>query len=222
MVTAAEIIFRLLLGALIGGAIGFERQTHGRPAGFRTHILVCVGSVLLMLISEYYSLGVVVPGLMRADPGRIASGAVIGIGFLGAGVILKTGVTIQGLTTAACIWVVAAIGLAIGSGLYLPGVVTAVITIITLFMLRNIETKMPRLSYRFLTVNADETADQREITSILGKYGASISNMDYERRVDAKEAVFHITIAFSHEAHVKDIVDELASLGTVRRASIKS
>lgn len=223
MASTAEIILRLLLGAFIGGVIGFERQAHGRPAGFRTHILVCIASVLLMQISEYYySLGSAGPGILRADPGRIAAGTITGIGFLGAGVILKTGFTIQGLTTAACIWVVSAIGLAIGSGLYLASIVTSVITIITLMVLRHIERRMPRLSFRFLTINADESMSEEDISSVLGKYGVSISNIDYERCTGSKEAVFNITIAFSYKISIKDLVDELASLSSIRRVCLKS
>src|SRR5512147_847711 len=119
MLSNYEIILRLALGTLLGGIIGFERQTHGRAAGFRTQLLVCVACVLIMIISEgYYLQTATNPQFMRIDPTRIAAGAMTGVGFLGAGVILKMGVTIQGLTTAACIWIVSAIGLAIGAGLY--------------------------------------------------------------------------------------------------------
>ena len=223
MITTSEIMLRLLLGALVGGMIGFERQAHGRPAGFRTHILVCIASVLLMIVSEYYHyLASMDPGYVRADPGRIAAGAITGVGFLGAGVILKTGITIQGLTTAACIWVVSAIGLAIGSGLYLPGIVTSLITIITLLVLRNVERKMPKLSFRFLTINAGEAVDEERITSVLGKYGVTVSNIDYESCTGTKEAVFYITIAFNYRVSIKGLADELASLESVRRVCIKS
>src|SRR5512142_780647 len=133
MLSSAEIAVRLLTGALFGGVIGFERQVHGRPAGFRTHILVCIAAVLIMIVSEYYQyLSVVDPAYIRIDPGRIAAGALAGVGFIGAGVVLKSGLSIQGLTTAACIWVVSAIGLAIGSGLYLAGIITFCITIFSL------------------------------------------------------------------------------------------
>jgi putative Mg2+ transporter-C (MgtC) family protein len=89
MLTSNEIIMRLLLGTLFGGVIGFERQVHGRPAGFRTHILVCIAAVLIMLVSEYYQyLSTIDPSYIRIDPGRIAAGALAGVGFIGAGVVL--------------------------------------------------------------------------------------------------------------------------------------
>ncbi len=225
MTSTSEIIIRLLLGTIIGGVIGFERQTHGRPAGFRTHILVCIASVLLMLISEHYfylSSSITTPGFFRADPGRIAAGAITGIGFLGAGVILKTGFTIQGLTTAACIWVVAAIGLAIGSGVYLPSIITSIITIVTLVLLRNIEKRMPKLSFRFLTISADSDVKEDDIVSVLSRYGITTSNVDYERSNKDKETVFHITVAYTRKISLKALVDEIAALQFIKKVYIKN
>src|SRR4030065_2011233 len=137
MISLYEICFSVLLGALLGGVIGFERQTHGRPAGFRTQLLVCVACVLIMIISEsYYVQSSLRPEYARIDPTRIAAGAMTGVGFLGAGVILKTGLSIQGLTTAACIWIVAAIGLSVGAGQYVAGVSGFVIMFFSLWFLR--------------------------------------------------------------------------------------
>lgn len=159
----AEIILKLLLGTLLGGVIGFERQTHGRPAGFRTQLLVCVSCVLLMIISEGYYLQNDQTGLMRIDPTRIAAGAMTGVGFLGAGVILKTGASVQGLTTAACVWIVSAIGLAIGAGQYIAGITGFVITFVSLWFLRLLETRMPRTVYKFVTLITDITGDEKTI-----------------------------------------------------------
>src|SRR5512147_1931130 len=146
-----EITFKLFLGAVLGGVIGFERQTHGRPAGFRTQLLVCVACVLLMIISEnYYAHGRLTEEYVRFDPTRIAAGAMTGIGFLGAGVILKTGLSVQGLTTAACIWIVAAIGLAVGVGQYVAAVAGFVITFVSLWLLRILESQMPRLLFKYV------------------------------------------------------------------------
>jgi len=140
MVTDAQVIFRLVLGALLGGLVGFERERHNRRmAGFRTHILVCVGSALIMLTSLYmfanYGRDV------ASDPARIAAGVIIGIGFLGAGTIIRSGTSVIGLTTAASLWTVAGIGLAVGCGFYIAGYVTTLIVLLTLYVLRkfNIE-----------------------------------------------------------------------------------
>lgn len=223
MLTSSEIIIRLLLGTLFGGVIGFERQVHGRPAGFRTHILVCIAAVLIMLVSEYYQyLSSIDPAYIRIDPGRIAAGALAGVGFIGAGVVLKAGLSIQGLTTAACIWVVSAIGLAIGSGLYLAGSVTFVITIFSLALLRIVEKKMPKLAYRFLTITADLNADEDQITSIIRKTDLSIVNIDYEQCTDSGIIIFYITVSFYRYRTFKTLINELSALNFIKRVCIKT
>lgn len=120
-----DLVLRLLIAALMGGIIGYERERAEKPAGFRTHLLVCVGAALFTVVSVYGFSGL-------ADPSRVAAGVVVGIGFLGAGTILRGEKGVVGLTTAATVWAVAAIGLTVGAGLYLAAVVTAVIVLIAL------------------------------------------------------------------------------------------
>src|SRR5205085_4171745 len=119
------VVFRIAVALVVGGVIGFERSFHGRPAGFRTHSLVCVASALLMLVTVYQSewMTAVPLDAIRTDPTRMAQGIMTGIGFLGAGVIFKEGLTVRGLTTAASIWITAAIGILVGIGFYLPAAV---------------------------------------------------------------------------------------------------
>lgn len=223
MVTTNEIILRLLLGALIGGAIGFERQIHGRPAGFRTHILVSISSVLLMLVSEYFHyLSSFDSTYISVDPGRIAAGAMTGVGFIGAGVVLKTGFTIQGLTTAACIWVVSAIGLSIGSGLYLAGILTFLITIVSLTLLRSVERKMPKLSSLFLTITAEEHAREDDIISIIHKYCLTVTNINYDTSSETGTIIFHFTASLNNRGSNKALLDELSSLAFVKSVSMKT
>ena len=124
-VVELDVVLRLIIAALIGGLIGYERERAEKPAGFRTHLLVCVGAALLTIISVY-GFGA------SSDPSRVAAGIVVGIGFLGAGTILRGEREVIGLTTAATVWVVAAIGMALGLGLYLVAAVTAVIAFIAL------------------------------------------------------------------------------------------
>ncbi len=223
MLSPNEIIIRLLLGALFGGVIGFERQVHGRPAGFRTHILVCIAAVLIMIVSEYYQfLSSNDPSYVRVDPGRIAAGALAGVGFIGAGVVLKAGLSIQGLTTAACIWVLSAIGLAVGGGLYLAGAVTFIITIFSLSFLRILERKMPRLTYRYLTITADLNADEGRIQSIIKGKDLSIVNIDYEQCTDSQIMLFHITVSFYRHHLLKALIDDLSALSFIKRVCIKT
>ena len=223
MLTPYEIILRLLLGTLLGGIIGFERQTHGRPAGFRTQLLVCVACVLLMIISEnYYAHGQLTEGYVRFDPTRIAAGAMTGIGFLGAGVILKTGLSVQGLTTAACIWIVAAIGLAVGVGQYLAAISGAVITFISLWMLRIVETKIPRLTYRYITLVTDESGDENIIRSLFEERGFKVSRMDYEIVFPEKQKSFIFTISSKDRVFMKDLIDKISDLSYIKKLEIKS
>ena len=130
-------IARLSVAALLGGIVGLERQQRHKSAGLRTHILVSLGSCLIMLIS--YKLYAGVQGLTNADPARLAAQVVSGIGFLGAGTIMKEGLTIKGLTTAASLWVVAGVGLAVGAGYYVGAVTTTVLSVLALTYLPRFE-----------------------------------------------------------------------------------
>lgn len=223
MITEGEIIVRLLLGAIFGGIIGYERQTHGRPAGFRTHLLVCVASVLFMVVSQYsHYLSRIDPSYMRIDPSRIAQGAITGVGFIGAGVILRTGLTIQGLTTAACIWMVSAVGIAVGSGLYLAGIVATAITYFSLLGLRTVERKMPRIAFKSLTITAHEDVDEDMISSVLRKYGSDIASVDYDRDIEKKEIIYHFTIMVTQKTLLKKLLDDVSSLKSIKKTSISA
>lgn len=223
MVGPYEIVFKLLLGMLLGGIIGFERQSHGRAAGFRTQLLVCVSCVLLMIISDrYYMEAILQSNYVRVDPTRIAAGAMTGIGFLGAGVILKSGFSVQGLTTAACIWIVSAIGLAVGAGQYLAGTMGFVITVFSLWVLRIFEAKMPRMSYKHVTLVTDESAAEKEIRSLFGGRGFQITRMDYRVELDQKERTFIFTIAARDSVPVSGVIEDVTSLSFAKSLEIKS
>jgi putative Mg2+ transporter-C (MgtC) family protein len=137
MVTDAQIVIRLLLCAVLSGLIGLEREMHRRTAGLRTHILVSLGSCLIMLTSLF--IFDTYRTMAALDPARIAAGVITGIGFLGAGAIIQQGVGVRGLTTAASLWMVAGIGLAIGCGFYTAGVFTTALTLVVLYFVRYIE-----------------------------------------------------------------------------------
>ena len=142
-----ELVLRLLLAAFLAGAIGLEREVRDQPAGFRTHMLVSLGACLFAVISAYGWQPLVDDNpevLIRVDPTRIAAQIVTGIGFLGAGAILRSGMSVRGLTTAASLWVVAAIGTAVGLGSYILGTATAVIALLTLLFLRPLRQKLVR------------------------------------------------------------------------------
>jgi len=143
----------LLLALGAGSVIGIERSLHGRPAGFRTHALVCLASSLLMLLPVLEARWMPqASDSVRLDPTRMAQGIMTGIGFLGAGVIFKDGLTVRGLTTAASIWITAAIGVMIGSGLWWPALVSTVLTLGVLSVFRRVESLLPSHQYAQLRV----------------------------------------------------------------------
>src|SRR6476646_5189842 len=124
-----EMLYRLLAAVAAGAFIGYERSFHGRPAGLRTHVLVCLASALLMLVTVYEDHWVRMPGESRLDPTRMAEGIMTGIGFLGAAFIVKEGLNVRGLTAAASIWITAGIGVLAGVGLHLPLVISVLLTL---------------------------------------------------------------------------------------------
>jgi putative Mg2+ transporter-C (MgtC) family protein len=140
MLSNIIVIQRLLLSFVLGGIIGLEREKKGSSAGLRTHILVCMGSSLIMLTSLY--IFEVYKGIATVDPSRIAAGVVTGIGFIGAGTIITSRAKAKGLTTAASIWVSSAIGLAAGCGFWLAAIITTVMTFIALAFLKHLEKKL--------------------------------------------------------------------------------
>jgi len=140
MLSDWQIFLRLTLSVILSGLVGLERQLQRRNAGLRTHILVCLGSCLIMLTSLYVF--DIYKHIVALDPARIAAGVITGIGFLGAGAIIRAQEGVKGLTTAASLWVVAGIGLAVGCGFYNAAVYTTFLVLIVLFFLRRIEEKV--------------------------------------------------------------------------------
>ena len=140
MFLAGSIILKIILSALCGGVIGIEREMHRHQAGLRTHILVCMGSTLIMLTSLYVF--DIYRDVNVVDPSRIAAGVITGIGFIGAGAIIRYGRAVKGLTTAASLWVTSAVGLAIGCGFYLGAIFVTCCTFLVLLLLRKIEKKL--------------------------------------------------------------------------------
>lgn len=178
MIPEIEKVIRLLISALLGGLIGMEREVRNRPAGLRTHILVSVGSTLIMLVSVdgFRSLG---DGTISGDPARLAAQVISGIGFLGAGTIMRTGNSIKGLTTAASLWVCAGIGLAIGVGYYLGAIVTVGIVLIVLKKLGIFEKRLSKKQYKSIeVVVANKPGIIGQIGTLFGKYSISIKDID--------------------------------------------
>jgi putative Mg2+ transporter-C (MgtC) family protein len=152
-----ELVVRILVGTALGGVIGYERDIHGRPAGLRTHAIVALASATFMVVSTHlaYFQGYHAGDFTEVDGSRIAASVVSGIGFLAGGAILRTGFTVQGLTTAAGLWLVASIGLCAGGGMYVESVAATVIGVAALTILRRFEDKDDRIRRRLLLTLTD-------------------------------------------------------------------
>jgi putative Mg2+ transporter-C (MgtC) family protein len=220
----ATITAHLVAALIVGGVIGLERSFHGRPAGFRTHTLVCVASSLLMLVTLYQWQWL--PGIpmetVRTDPTRMAQGIMTGIGFLGAGVIYKEGVSIHGLTTAASIWITAAIGILLGVGFYFPAILATALVLGTLSAFRWIEARMPSESYasHFIRFDRTRAMSEEEVRALLAEHGFTIANMSYRITRDGPSFEYRMTIRTTNSDNRSHLAAALRKLELVREFRI--
>ncbi|MBA2660167.1 MAG: MgtC/SapB family protein [Nitrosospira sp.] len=215
-----------LAGAVIaGGLIGLERTFHGHPAGFRTHALVCLGACLLMLMTLFESKWL--PGgslgSMSADSSRMAQGIMTGIGFLGAGVIFKEGLSVRGLTTAASIWVTAGIGILTGIGFYLPVFLGTLLTLGILTIFQMIENRIPHQSYAqyHMSFDRNNVMAEHKVRSLLADYGFEIANMSY-RITNAGLFEYRMDIRTTTPSRAPALAEELRGLESVREFRIST
>ncbi|SFN71977.1 MgtC/SapB family protein [Nitrosospira briensis] len=209
-----------LFGALAaGGVIGLERSWHGHPAGFRTHALVCLASSLLMLVTLFQSKWL--PGIpldaIRMDPTRMAQGIMTGIGFLGAGVIFKEGLSVRGLTTAASIWTTAGIGILMGIGFFFPAILGTILTLGILSLFRLIENKLPRLSYAQYYVGFDRNnvMPENEVRKLVADHGFEIATMSY-RITQAGLFEYRMDIRTTDAGRASSLAEVLLKMESVR------
>jgi putative Mg2+ transporter-C (MgtC) family protein len=203
----------LLLALLAGGLIGLERSINGRPAGFRTHALVCVSSALLMLLTVYQIK--LLPDIpiesVRIDPTRMAQGIMTGIGFLGAGVIMKEGLAVRGLTTAASIWITASIGILVGIGFYYAAAVGTLITLGTLSVFRYLEDLIPTLGYARLHVrtSAGDAISEDELCTVIKEHDMRSHNISYYLQSEGKFIEYRMTLRTRHNSNFQKLASAL-------------
>jgi putative Mg2+ transporter-C (MgtC) family protein len=192
------IVGRVLLALVLGGLIGMERTIHGRPAGFRTHALVCLTSALLMIALVYQGrwLGEVTVDSISAGSGRTAQGIMTGIGFLGAGVIFKEGLTVRGLTTAASIWITAAIGIQVGIGFYFVAVIGAAAALAVLALFLALERKVPAEIYMYHEVcfSGDAVPSGDELRTLIASHGLAVTHLTHHMRDRGKQFEYRMTL----------------------------
>jgi putative Mg2+ transporter-C (MgtC) family protein len=210
-----EIVLRIVLAIIFGGLIGLERESVNKSAGFRTHILVCVGSALIMLVSiDVYQQ---FQGKANIDPGRIAAQVVSGIGFLGAGTIMREGISVRGLTTAATLWAVAAVGLAVGIGYYFGAVISTGVIFLTLVYLgkveRNVAGSEPMITIKISTEN--HPGQLNKISEQLAEFHVKIKHI--ELKEVQKEGILsaELKIQIPNLMGLPDIMQNLVSIDGV-------
>jgi putative Mg2+ transporter-C (MgtC) family protein len=208
-----EILFRLIAALAAGGLIGLERSHRGRPAGFRTHALVCLSSGLLMLVTVYESHWMPREAAVRVvlDPTRMAQGIMTGIGFVGAGAIIKEGLTVRGLTTAASIWITAAIGILMGVGFYFAAVIGTVLTLGTLSAFRWIERRLPTESYALFTVRFAREAvmDEPALRGLITEHSLDLHNLSYRLRGDVGQFEYRMVLRTLNPENLHKLSDTL-------------
>ena len=210
------VLLRLLLAFVLSGAVGFEREFHGRAAGFRTHILLGLGSTLVMLTSIH--IFDVYISKAPCDPARIAAGVVTGVGFLGAGAIMQTKASVKGLTTAASLWVVAGIGLAVGSGLYFGAIFTTILTLVALFFFSRLEHTMIRRDwYKTIVVETKDGAMQlKAIRDILAEHGAGITDFEADKNDETGNMIIRLGLKLATARHDEFVIRDISGLDGVK------
>jgi putative Mg2+ transporter-C (MgtC) family protein len=216
--TIEVMLLRLAISLVIGSVVGMEREYRDQPAGFRTHTLISIGATLLMFVS------VAVPEWHGAgDPSRIAAQVVSGIGFLGAGAIIKFGADIRGLTTAASVWAVAAIGLAVGAGLYIPSLVAAVLIVLVLWILNKLEKALFRQRLvKVLVVESEGGGPgSSEVQEIITGFGMRIRTVDLEYRTHGPFTSLRYVVYAPRMFGFDSLIEDLGRLPGVNRISIE-
>lgn len=211
---------RIVLALLAGGFVGLERALHGREAGFRTHILVCVASSLLMVL-VFYQWDLVPEKYLhtvRADPSRMAQGIMTGIGFLGAGVIIKEGLTVRGLTTAASIWITSSIGIVIGLGFYYPAFLATLLTVIALSAFRWIEGKLPVQVYANFSVRFMRNKpylSEKSLRQLITDQGIKAYDASYKLEDKGTVIEYEMTIRSTDRTKFRKLAQSLTDMEDV-------
>jgi putative Mg2+ transporter-C (MgtC) family protein len=207
---------KLLIASVLGAAIGYERESHGQAAGIRTNLLVSVGACLMMLLSlhmEALFRHLDAGSTVRIDPGRIASYAIASMGFLGAGAILKGKGSVRGLTTAAGLWLVTAIGLSVGAGYFFPAMFTTAISLVILYGLRRLKPFYRRDIYTIVAMKFRDREPLGEIRKIVASYkNISVQFINVKRDIPSREVVYSLRLVNRDIRHWEEMVGRLSAL----------
>jgi putative Mg2+ transporter-C (MgtC) family protein len=212
-----DLMFKLLLATVLGGVIGWEREASGKPAGLRTNILICIGAALLTELSIYFS--TISDGVARWDPARITAQIVSGIGFLGAGTIMQARGTVTGLTTAATLWVVAAIGMVVGAGAYVEATGATLMVLIVLIPMSWVEDRIEtQRRGRSIRVVLSEAGNVEEIFQLLEGSGLTVRQESVIKgREGEKQATFEVRGSSGEFRAARAMLQERADVRAIFR-----
>jgi putative Mg2+ transporter-C (MgtC) family protein len=213
-------VIRLLLSMICGGAIGWERENRRQPAGLRTHILICLGATMLMIISIY--IPQTFKSFQNGDPGRIAAQVVSGIGFLGGGAIFRLGATVRGLTTAATIWTSAAVGLAIGAGAYMGAIIGTSFILFVLVGLEKVENKyFPEHTIKVLKMNFQGTKLAIDsVFVVLDRHFIKTKSVNVQQSLDKKQVMLKLMIEVPASTDIRKLYKDFRALENVTNISL--
>lgn len=222
MISETQIILRVLLGAALGAVIGFERERDNQPAGLRTHMILVIGATLAMVLSVNLGYLFARPGT-PADPARLAAQVISGIGFLGAGAILRYGFNVKGLTTATSLWTMAIVGLAVGAGYYLIGVVTTALMLLVLGLLNVIENRFVRTSVsRYIVVQADYSKGVvKSIRKLVNEFADDLLSFTIQKHVKNKRLRIQIVARIHRDQTLEELVDSLSDIEGIRSLKVE-
>jgi len=221
MISELQIILRVLVGAALGAVVGIERERSDQPAGLRTHMILVIGATLAMVLSINLGYLFARPGT-PADPARLAAQVISGIGFLGAGAILRFGYNVKGLTTATSLWTMAIVGMTVGAGHYLIGIITTALMLIVLALLNIIEKRLFRTSVsRFISIEVNfHKGVVKSIRHIVEEFSENVASFTIQKHVKDKRLRIQVVARISRDQQLEELIEVLSDVDGVRSLKV--
>lgn len=225
MISHADMLLRIGVGAVLGGIIGFERDRHRRPVGLRTHLIVAMTAATFMVVSAQFAYlqGYVTGDIVRVDGSRIAASVVSGVGFLAGGAVLRNGTSVQGLTTAAGLWLVTAIGMCAGAGMFIEAFAVTMMGVLALTVVRRFEAKDDHVLHRQLELVLEDPDALARVLAVLRGLGVTISEVAYERRLDdgKRRVSATLNLKFRDTLALSTLVDAVEEVPGIKRLELR-
>lgn len=222
MISETQIILRVLVGAVLGAAVGLERERSDQPAGLRTHMILVIGATLAMVLSVNLGYLFAREGT-PSDPARLAAQVISGIGFLGAGAILRYGFTVKGLTTATSLWTMAIVGLTVGAGYYLIAVIATVLMLVVLGLLNSLENRFVRTAVsRFIQVEANyQKGVVKSIRKIVQKYSDNLLSFTIQKHIKNQRLRIQVVARISRDQTLEELIEAISDIDGVRNLKVE-